>query len=90
MTEQLRLDLPEQGINSVSIPNDMSPKGWLKIMIDNEGDVHLCIFDDENETFSGVEFCNSGTRTSFELRQAIRAVMYQAAKEFPESVTRFE
>jgi len=77
-------------ISGVSIPNDMSPKGALRILIDNEGDVHLCIYDDENESISSVEFCNSGTRTSYELRQAIKNVMYIAANEFPDSVTHFE
>jgi hypothetical protein len=86
MMEQLEFNT----INSVTIPNDMSPKGWLKIMLDNEGDVHLAIFDDENESFSSVEFCNSGTRTSFELRQAIKQVMYIAANEFPDTVSHYE
>lgn len=77
-------------VNQVTIPNDMSPKGWLRIMLDNEGDVHLCIFDDTSKSFAGVEFCSSGTRTSLELRQAIKHVMYIASNEFPESVGYFE
>lgn len=86
MKEQLEFNT----INQVIIPNDMSPKGYLRIALDNEGDVHLNIFDDKNRCFAGVEFCNSGTRTSFELRQAIKQVMYIAANEFPDSVGHFE
>lgn len=50
---------------SVSRKEDMSPRGQIKVLIDDQGDIHVTVFEDNGngiiENSASIEFCCCGS-----------------------------
>ena len=56
---------------------DMSPRGHLKLLLQDDGDIIVAVYPEENgliQPGGSVEYCNSGGRSRHTL-QALRALM---------------
>lgn len=49
---------------SVSRREDMSPRGQLRVLVDEEGDIHVAVYSDDGTGFidnsASIEFCSCG------------------------------